>query len=77
MSLNTLHSELIDQMVGLLQLSTEQPDNRHLTFAIMVLVKEKMDMACVGAAKAIGTPNIEDMKNAGRIIKQYLEIVRL
>ena len=71
------HAELVDQLVGLLELSLEQPDNHHLTFAIMVLVKDKMDLACMAAATAIDTPSIEKIGDAHRIIDQYLEIVRL
>ena len=71
------HAELVDQIVGLLQLSLEQPDHHHLTFAIMALVKAKIDLAEIAAAKAIGTPSVEDMKDADNIVKQYLEIVRL
>ena len=75
--LNALQSELVDQIIGLLQLSLEQSDNHHLTFAIMVLVKDKMDLAVKGTAKAIDTPTIEGMEDAHRIINQYLEIIRL
>ncbi len=75
--LHTVQLELVEQMVGLLVLSCEQLNNHHLTFAIMVLVKEKLDMACVSAAKAIGTPEVEEMANANSIIEQYLEISRL
>lgn len=71
--LESVQSELVNQIVGLLQLSLEQPD-RHLTFAIMVLVKQKMDLACAAAAKAIDTITVEEMDDADHIIKQYLEI---
>ncbi len=71
------HLEFVDQIIGLLQLSTEQPDNQHLTFAIMVLVKEKIDIACVGVAQAIEIVSVDAMRDADLIIKQYLELTRL
>lgn len=76
--LHDLHSKLVDQIIGLLELSNTQSNNYSLKYAVFDLIINK----CVEVRDAIatarpGTETLEDMEEAVLIIKQYLEINRL